>query len=96
MLQKQLTRDDLKQFRTELIRDLKNAMIEMHTLPKRKWMRSHEVRRMLGVCPATLQNLRDSGELPFSLLGRVMFYDADDSNNRLEQNKVNRHKQNGL
>ena len=94
MLQSQLTREDLKQFRVELIRDLKNAMIEMHALPKRRWIKSHEVLRLLNICPATLQNLRDNGELPYSLLGHTMFYDPADIDKRLEENKVNKLKEN--
>jgi hypothetical protein len=93
MVHNQLTREDLKQFRTELVKDLKNALLEMQTLPKRKWMKSHEVRRMLGISPATLQNLRDNGEIPFSFLGSVMFYDPNDIDRKLKKNKVTRGKQ---
>ncbi len=55
----------------------------------KKWMKSHEVRRMLKISPGTLQTLKSSGTIPYTKIGGVHFYDYDDIQNLLQSGKVN-------
>jgi len=83
-----ITKDDLKLFRQDLLAEIRKMLSQAHLMPKRKWLKSHEVRRLLTISPGTLQNLRVNGTLPFIKIGGVMYYDYEDIERMLEQNKV--------
>jgi isocitrate dehydrogenase kinase/phosphatase len=82
-----ITPEDLVQFKTELLQDIQKIVLQRQTQPTRKWLKSHEVRRLLTISPGTLQHLRVTGVLPFTKLGGVIFYDYDDIQKMLEQHK---------
>lgn len=46
-------------------------------LPK-PWLKSHEVQKILKISSGTLQHLRDSGQLKFSKVGGIVFYEMKD------------------
>lgn len=79
-----ITRADLETFKNEISEMIKAMSIGM--TPK-KWLRSKEVREMLGISPGTLQNMRINGDIPFTKLGGTLFYDADEIGQILEKNK---------
>lgn len=90
-----LTKDDLEIFKTELLAELKNLMSDS-TKPNSKkdeastrWLKSHQVQRMLAISPGTLQNLRINGTIPFTKIGGVIFYSIDDINTIMIKNKRN-------
>ncbi|WP_430972145.1 helix-turn-helix domain-containing protein [Sunxiuqinia rutila] len=82
-----LTTDDLLEFKIELFDELKKLFKENQGLPSKKWLRSGEVRKLLGISPGTLQNMRVNGTLPFTKMGGVLYYDAQDIYKILEKNK---------
>jgi predicted site-specific integrase-resolvase len=45
---------------------------------KRQWLKSKEVRDILGISASTLQNLRVNGILSFARIGGTMFYKSED------------------
>jgi len=59
--------------------------------PAHRWLKSHQVRRLLTVPPGTLQNLRINGTLPFAKIGGVIFYDYQDIQRMIEERKQNSH-----
>ena len=69
----------------ELLAALKNQ----GGIVSKKWMKSHEVRRLLKISPGTLQTLKSSGVIPYTKMGGVHFYDHDDIQKVLESGKVN-------
>ncbi len=73
-----LTKDDLQQFKSELFTELKDLLNNTAPPPKKKWLKSWEVREMLGISRGTLQNLRVNGTLTATQVGGLMFYDYDD------------------
>ena len=75
---RQVTVADLQQLKFELIREIKKLTGIQPALPQRHWLKSHEVRRLLKISHGTLQHLRDSGQLKFSKVGGIMFYDVKD------------------
>jgi hypothetical protein len=81
-----LTRADLDQFKSELIEEIKTLLSQSNQLISRPWLRSSEVRKMLGVSSGTLQNLRINGSLPFSKIGGIVYYRMNDIVKLLEDN----------
>jgi hypothetical protein len=81
-----VTKEDLMEFRHQLLDDLKNII---HSKPakQKQWLKSSEVRKLLKISPGTLQNLRINGTLSFTKIGSIIFYNHDDIEALLEQNK---------
>ena len=79
-----VTTDDLREFKLELFRELRRMFLEHHGQPAKKWLKSGEIRKLLGISPGTLQNLRVNGQLPFTKIGGVLFYDFEDVRKMLE------------
>lgn len=71
------TKDDLNTLKLELIEEI-TKLLSANTAPAKKWLRSIEVRKMLSISPGTLQNLRINGNLKFTKVGGIMYYDAKD------------------
>lgn len=72
-----VTIGDLEQFRNELLKEIRYLLAQKNAEPQKQWLRSHEVRKMLQISPGTLQHLRDTGQLPFTKLGGIIFYDVE-------------------
>lgn len=84
-----ITSEDLMEFKVELLEDIKD-LLQNHKGPTgKKWLKSNEVRELLGISPGTLQNLRVNGTLPFTKIGGVLYYDHGEIMEVLERNKVN-------
>lgn len=82
-----ITREDLDKFRRELLEDIKRLLKSSSGQPTKKWLKSFEVRKLLGISPGTLQNLRVNGTLPYTKVGGVLYYDQDDIQKMLQANK---------
>lgn len=83
-----VTTDDLREFKIELVKEIKQLLAVHHSQPSKKWLKSFEVRKLLGISPGTLQNMRINGTLPYTKIGGVMFYDYDEIKKTLEQHQV--------
>jgi len=83
-----ITREDLNEFRSLLLNDLKEII---HSKPQqaKQWLKSKEVRKLLNISPGTLQNLRINGTLTYTKVGGIMYYDNSDIEKLLNGNKVN-------
>ncbi|RZK26206.1 MAG: DNA-binding protein, partial [Flavobacterium sp.] len=74
-----ITKDDLEQFKKELFAELRRPGQKLHKQAEQKeWLKSHEVKKLLGISAGTLQNLRRNKTLRFSKIGGLMFYKYDD------------------
>jgi hypothetical protein len=82
-----VTIGDLKDFKEDLLQQLSKIVADNLT-PTRKWIKSAEVRELLGISPGTLQNLRDNGSLPYTKVGGTIFYDIKDIQKMISKNKV--------
>ncbi|MGZ3767772.1 MAG: helix-turn-helix domain-containing protein [Mucilaginibacter sp.] len=78
-----LTKEDLKNFKTELLNDIKEIM-KPGTGQSKQWLKSNEVRELLNISPGTLQNLRINGTLKYTKIGGIMYYKMEDLNKILE------------
>ena len=50
----------------------------------RAWLKSYEVRKLLGISAGTLQNLRVNGTLPYTKIGGLMYYRFEDIQKLME------------
>lgn len=83
-----VTTDDLREFKIELVKEIKQLLAVHHGQASKKWLKSFEVRKLLGISPGTLQNLRINGTLPFTKIGGVLFYNSEDINKMMQENLV--------
>ena len=84
-----ITVADLKAFKNQLIQDLLTALKSQTNQPQKKWLKSHEVRRLLKISPGTLQTLKSNGVIPYTKVGGVHFFDYEDIQRVLESGKIN-------
>jgi len=82
-----ITTDDLRDFKTELLNEFRKMLKEHLGQPSKKWLKSYEVKKLLGISPGTLQNMRVNGTIPFTKMGGILFYDSEDIRKVLEDNK---------
>ena len=83
-----ITTDDLLIFKSELIDEIRSISKEMMVQGGKKWLRSRDVKKMLGISHGTLQNLRINGSLPYTKVGGVIFYDHNDIHQMIESNRI--------
>ncbi|WP_421803946.1 helix-turn-helix domain-containing protein [Flagellimonas sp.] len=83
-----LTTEDLMEFKLELLEDIKELLQNQSGQQGKKWLKSNEVRELLGISPGTLQNLRINGTLPYTKIGGVLYYEYHEIMELLERNKV--------
>ena len=83
-----ITTEDLYEFKMELFVEIKQLFSEINGSPRKKWLKSPEVRELLGISPGTLQNLRINGTLPYTKVGGVLYYDYQEIMDILEKNRV--------
>jgi hypothetical protein len=82
-----LTQEDLQKFKTELFAELKKLISEYPQTTQKKWLKSYEVRNMLGISRGTLQHLYDSHQLPGTRIGGLLFYDYEDIQKLMQPKK---------
>jgi hypothetical protein len=72
-----VTGQDLDQFRQKLLLEIE-AIIKthLHITPK-KWLKSHEVRKLLKISPGILQHLKTTGTITYSKIGGIHYYDYE-------------------
>ena len=84
-----ITHEDLQKFRLQLLEDLTRIMPACRSCgagrsgavepqSNKEWLRSSEVRKMLGISHGTLQNLRIKNILPHRRIGGLMYYKYQD------------------
>lgn len=78
MPERNITTDDLREFRIELLEEIKNLLTKQSTGSLKRYMRSTEVKELLQISTGTLQNLRINGTLPYTKVGGIIYYDAEE------------------
>lgn len=82
-----ITTEDLNEFRSLLLTDLKE-IIQSTPQTTKQWLKSNEVRKLLNISPGTLQNFRINGTLSFTKIGGIIYYDHSEIEKLLNTNKV--------
>lgn len=83
-----ITTEDLHIFKEELLEDIKAMINHQAGITSKKWLKSPEVREFLSISPGTLQKLRINGTLPYSKVGGVIYYDYEEIQKVLEENRI--------
>lgn len=78
------TKADIQRCKEEIL----SVLTEMQgiKLKSKKWLRSCEVQKMLGISASGLQNLRIKRLIPFSKLNGTLYYDEDAIQDALVKN----------
>jgi len=84
-----VTTEDLKQFKEEMLSEIKELLIKYEKVTIDKWIKSGKVKDKLDISPGTLQNFRINGTIPFSKLNGIIYYDEEKINGILEDNEIN-------
>ena len=94
-----ITQEDLDQFKSQFFYEQKQILekfkkeisgkVKTQETTGVKWLKSHQVQRLLSISPGTLQTLRINGTIPFSKVGGSIFYSSEDVQKVLEKNKRN-------
>lgn len=82
-----LTVGDLERFKISLLEEIRKLLHESGGKSGEQWIRSKEVRKMLGISAGTLQNLRINGTLPYIKMGGIILYKYEDIVNGLNERK---------
>ena len=83
-----ITTDDLRDFKMELLEEIKELLSKQGKGKFKKYLKSSEVMDLLQVSPGTLQNLRINGTLPYTKVGGIIYYDADEIHSVMTANRV--------
>lgn len=74
-----ITKADLEQFKRELFAELRRpAIAKPKNAGQKEWLKSYEVRNLLGISAGTLLTLRRNGTLRYSKIGGLMYYRYED------------------
>ncbi len=80
------SKQDLVEFKNELLSEIRTLLSESNKQPSSRWLRSAQVRRLLSISPGTLQQMRISGELKYTKVGGIHFYQESDIESMLLKN----------
>lgn len=72
-----ITKEDLQEFREQLLQDIKQLLGTQLNEPK-KLLKSYQVKHMLKISSGTLQTLRTNGTLPYKKVGGIIYYKYED------------------
>lgn len=78
-----ITKQDLESFKTDLLHEIKEIL---KPDPLKKWIRTKQVREILGVSSSTLQTMRIKREIPFSKIGGIIYYAVEGIEKLLDRN----------
>lgn len=81
-----ITKEDLQQFKTELLEGIEQ-LIKQKTTEQKLWLRTSEVKSLLNISSGTLQNLRVNGTLSCSKIGGTLYYNYNDIQKLLTEQK---------
>ncbi|OFX83108.1 MAG: hypothetical protein A2W99_13270 [Bacteroidetes bacterium GWF2_33_16] len=89
MAEKVPTESDFMEFEKRLYRHIDNLFINSDNGIQRKWLKSKDVRKLLGnISAGKLQEMRIKGEISYSKISGLILYDYDDIVKVLDSLKV--------
>lgn len=82
-----ITKADMYSLKNEIVEEIKRLF--QSPSEQKEWLKSADVKKLLGCSPGTLQNLRVNGTLPFTKMGGTIYYSRNDVMKVFESNKKN-------
>ena len=83
-----ITTDDLREFKLELLEEIKSLITKQSSGTLKRFLKSSDVMDLLQVSPGTLQNLRINGTLPYTKIGGIIYYEAEEIQKIMAANRV--------
>ena len=83
-----ITTDDLREFKMEMLQEIKTLLQSTSNTPTKKWLKSSEVRNLLGISTGTLQTFRINGTLPYSKIGGIILYSYEEIQKVILDNRI--------
>ena len=80
-----LTKEDLVEFRKNVVADIRELIIK--SVEKPTWIKSGEARQLLKISRSTLQLMRINGAISFTKLGNIFYYNYEDINKMMNKSK---------
>jgi len=80
-----VTKEDLQEFKNDLLQELKTLLLPKSNSQK-QWLRSADVKALLKISSGTLQNMRINGTLRYSKVGGTLYYNYEDIEKLLQSN----------
>ena len=69
-----VTKEDLQQFRMQLINDIRQLIGSPEKTFDKQWLKNAEVKKLLNISSNTVQRLRISGKLRSNKIGGIHYY----------------------
>ena len=69
-----VTKEDLQQFRMQLINDIRQLIGSPEKTLDKQWLKNAEVKKILNISSNTVQRLRISGKLRSNKIGGIHYY----------------------
>ena len=82
-----VTKNDLEDLKQTLIKEFRTIAGVKPEM--KKWLKSADVRELLGCSPGTLQNLRVNGTLEYTKIGGTIYYSAESVERVFQDNRKN-------
>ena len=85
-----LTTDDLREFKLELINEIKSLILHSNinaSKSQRKYLKSAEVAELLSISLNTLYQLRINRQLPYTKIGGTIYFEREDVEAMMSKNK---------
>lgn len=82
-----ITIEDLDAFKEDLLSEIRKILSGSPKAIEKKWLKTIEVKKLLNMSSAKLHVLRASGQLAFTRIGGIIYYDQQEINKMFERNK---------
>lgn len=84
-----VTQEDFMAFKKELLKEISEVLQgTVYTKQSREWLKTWEVMKMFNMSKGKLQILRNNGSLPFSKIGKCIYFNQADIQKLLDENKI--------
>lgn len=80
-----VTLQDLENLKKEILTEMKKMLEGHKSEPEKRWLKSSDVQKLLGISQGTLQTLRNRSMIPFTRLGGVIYYSKEEVKKVLEK-----------
>lgn len=82
-----ITIEDLDAFKEELLSEIRKILNGSAKATEKKWLKTSEVKKLLNMSSAKLHVLRANGQLAFTRIGGIIYYDQHEISKMFEKNK---------
>lgn len=81
---------DLEEFKRQFFEEFRRVIGAGQSKPQKSWLKSSDVRKMLGISAGKLQTMRSCRQITFTRIGGVIYYEQSEIEQMLFQAKVER------